>query len=257
MALRSCSADVGKLADATGRKTVFRAATDGCGPSDRVHSSGRMRLVRAEQDRRARQHMPRKARRRRLLHHGLVSRQLQRRRRVADAGPTGRGVQPLAASRARPADHAAGGGLQPGGGHRGGKRKPARRSRLRRTESLQLRLGRRPQADRLVPLAAPAGGLAAVNPPAGDLRRSNVGRRDIRLGTWVVCAALDPAQGRDLAPDGSVPGMDRRAVHSASWRVYERSDIGSRSIFRSITTPRRRSGTRTVLPPPCGRRGAT
>ena len=98
MALRSCSADVGKLADATGRKTVFRAATDGCGPSDRVHSSGRMRLVRAEQDRRARQHMPRKARRRRLLHHGLVSRQLQRRRRVADAGPTGRGVQPLAAS---------------------------------------------------------------------------------------------------------------------------------------------------------------
>ena len=87
------------------------------------------------------------------------------------------------------------------------------RSRLRRTESLQLRLGRRPQADRLVPLAAPAGGLAAVNPPAGDLRRSNVGRRDVRLGTWVVCAALDPSQSGDLDPDRCVPGMDGRAVH--------------------------------------------
>ena len=103
---------------------------------------GALRLVRAKQDRHARQHMPRKARRRRLLHHGLVSRQLQRRRRVADAGPTGRGVQPLAACRPRPADHAAGGGLQPGGCHRGGKREPAGCSRLRRTESLQLRLGR-------------------------------------------------------------------------------------------------------------------
>ena len=105
--------------------------------------------------------------------------------------------------------------------------------------------------------AAPARGPAAVDPPAGDLRRSNVGRRDVRLGTWAVCAAIDPAQGRDLDPDGCVPGMDRRAVHSRSWRVYERSAIGSRSTFRSTTTARRRSGTRTVLPPPCGRPGAT